>query len=54
MKSNVCIANLFVCLERDVPDDHVVQEDPQTPDGGLIAVVFVALDPLGWSVDTGS
>ena len=54
MKPNICIANLFVRLEGDVPDDHVVQEDPQAPDGGLIAVVLVALDPFGWSVDTGS
>ena len=44
-------ADLLVLLEGDVPADHVVQEDPQRPDGGGVAVVAGAADPLRGSVD---
>ena len=41
---------LFVRLEGDVPADHVVEEDAEGPDGGLVPVVLPTLDPLGWGV----
>ena len=52
MKPDVSVNNLLVRLEGDVPDDHVVQQDPQAPDCCLVAVVLVALDPLWRSVDS--
>ena len=42
MKPDVSVNNLLVRLEGDVPDDHVVQQDPQAPDCCLVAVVLVA------------
>ena len=48
------VADLLILLERDVAADHVVEEDPQAPDGGGVGVVTGAADPLGRSVDTGS
>ncbi len=45
-------ADLLVRLEGDVAADHVVQEDAQAPDSGLVAVVLVALDPLGRGIHT--
>lgn len=44
-------ADLLVLLKGDVPTDHVVEQDPQGPDGGRAAVVTVELDPLGGAVD---
>ena len=47
-------ADLLVLLERDVPADHVVEQDAQGPHGGWVAVVAVATDPLGRGIDSGS
>lgn len=44
-------ADLLVLLKGDVPTDHVVEQNPQGPDGGRAAVVTVELDPLGGAVD---
>ena len=47
-------ADLLVRLKGDVAADHVIEEDPEGPDGGLVAVVLVALDPFGGRVDSGT
>ncbi len=43
-------ADLLVLLEGDVAADHVVQQDAQRPDGGWVAMVPRAADPLRRSV----
>jgi hypothetical protein len=43
---NLSRADLLVLLEGDVAADHVVEEDAKRPDGGGVAVVAVATDPL--------
>ena len=43
-------ADLVVLLEGDVALDHVEEEDAEGPDGGWVAKVAVAADPLGGRV----
>lgn len=51
---HICRADLLVLLEGDVPAHHVVEEDSQAPDGGLLSLVSGASDPFGRSVDSGT
>ena len=50
----LCKANLLVGLEGNVAADHVVEEDAEAPDGGEVALVLVALDPLWRGVHPGT
>jgi len=45
------IADLLVLLERNVTAHHVVEEDPETPNGGRNAVISAEANPLGGSVN---
>ena len=45
-KDQFSIADLIISLKGDVPTDHVIEQDPQGPNGGFIAKVPGAPDPL--------
>ena len=47
----LCVANLLVCLEWDVPTNHVKKEDTQTPNSRTGAMVVMQTDPLRGSVN---
>ena len=51
---DVGAADLLVCLEGDVPGDHVVEEDAQAPHRGLGPQVAGAAHPLWRRVDPGA
>ena len=46
-EDQVSIADLIICFKRNVPTDHVIQQDAQGPHSGLVAKVPGAPDPLG-------
>ena len=50
----VRFADVIVPLEGDVPTDHIVEEDAQTPDGQGVALVSLELDPLRRRINSGS
>ena len=39
LKDQFSIADLIISLKRNVPTDHVIEQDPQGPHGGLVAKV---------------
>lgn len=51
-EQNLATYNLFVLLERDVPADHVVQQNAQRPHSGRSTVVAMKFNPLRWAVNT--
>ena len=51
---DIGIANLFVCFKGYVSKDHVVEKDPQTPNGSLVAIILAELNPLRWGINPGA
>ena len=51
---DLCVADLVIRLEWDVPADHVVEEDAEGPYRGLGPQVPGASDPLRGGVDPGA
>ena len=51
-ESHFGVANGFVVFVGNVSTDHVVEEDSQGPDGGLLPVVAGASDPLRGCIDS--
>ncbi len=45
-------ADLLILLEGNVAAHHVIEKDAQRPDGGGIAMVAGAADPLRRSIDS--
>ena len=50
----LCLHNLFVCFKGYVSEDHVVEKDPQTPYGRLVAIILAELNPLRWGINPGA
>ena len=44
------LADGIVALERNVPTDHVIEEDPQGPHGEAVSIILLVLDPLRRSI----
>ena len=50
----LCLTDLLIRLEWDIPAHHVVEEDTEGPDGRSLPVVSTLLYPFGRSVHSGS
>ena len=53
-EGETCGDDLKVVVEWNIAADESVEQDPQGPDGGGLAVVATVQQPLGWGVNPGT